>query len=160
MDSKTRLIATPLVAVLAAGLIAVGCGGDDETTTTTSFSTPSATATGPSGASGPSGDLASQVNQICREVDEDAVGVVAGLDTSTPQAQREYVDAVAPIIQAALDQMSALPGVEDDAQITAFIEASQDALDRLELDPTLIEDPSLEREVDRAATEAGLKDCD
>ena len=64
---------------LAAGLIATGCGGDDDETTTTSSTTAAVGATGATGATGASGgeplseeEFVKQGNAICGE-SEDAI---------------------------------------------------------------------------------------
>ncbi|MGI8460165.1 MAG: hypothetical protein ACR2OC_00810 [Solirubrobacterales bacterium] len=156
-----------IAAVFVVATIGAGCGGDDETTTST---TSSSITTGTSGASGASGTADSTVlaaaNEICESTDkavDEAIAAIPGGAPSGPPTgkQAEQVaDALTPVVEDALDQISAVPGAEDDPGITEFLDAIQSDLDAVNSDPEAAfsgDDPFTA--TNDAATEAGLDEC-
>ncbi len=151
-----------VVPILAVGLIAAGCGGDDDETTssTTSTTTGASGATGATGAGGDS-DVVAQVNALCKSTDKDINAAFRdnlGSGEPSPDELDAAAKAVAPVINDALDQMRAVDGAEDDEGVSAFIDAAQSDVDKLESDPTSL-GPDSFAAADKAAEEAGLTDC-
>lgn len=164
-----------LVAVLAMGLIAAGCGDDDEPTTTTT--TTEAAATGASGASGTSGpknvsperaELIQQADEICGESDDEIEAAAEERFGDTkkepPVAEQEAFisETVVPNIQGQLDQLRELDPPEEDAeQWNGLLDDLEQAIGEVEADPSAVtggEDGPFE-DVNRQAAEFGLKVC-
>src|SRR5688572_1624400 len=112
--SKTlSLLAATSVLALA------GCGGDDETTTSTTA--------GVSGATGVSGtplteeEFVSQANEICAEANS-AVEELGGPTSTSPEALGEYARAIIEIAEPLLEQFEALVPPEDlQADFDAYV---------------------------------------
>ena len=126
-SSLNKRLPFVLAAVLAAALIAAGCGDDDETTSSTTSSTGASGASGATGAGGDS-DVVAQVNQTCEETDkeiDDAFEQNIPSGEPSPADLEKAAKAVVPVINDALDQMRAVDGAEDDPGVSAFIDAAQ-----------------------------------
>jgi hypothetical protein len=141
----------PLLACLAiaAALIAAGCGDDDddETTATTALTEQ---------------EFQTQANQICAQGNQavQQAGQQLGQNPTQEQFEAFVNDVLVPNIQGQLDDIGALAAPEAiAADVDAVLADAQEALDRLEADPSLIQDPNLFADVDRQLTELGLADC-
>ena len=167
-----RKLTLLLVAVLALGLVAAGCGGDDDETTSTTSSTTTTGTSGASGATGAGGSperaaLIEEADAICtagdKEIDE-AAKEAFGDSQQEPSAsdQEAFVeDTVVPNIQDQLDQLSDLDPPEADAdEFQGIIDDAQSALDELADDPSVLtsgDDPFAE--VNQRAQAFGLSAC-
>jgi hypothetical protein len=165
-----------LVIALCAALIGVGCGGDDDETTTATTTTG---ATGATGATGESGggllpdDFAAQADAICREgdakIDSEAQKFFGNSQQEPkPADQEDFVtDAVVPGIQDQIDQLSALDEPDEGAEEwSTFLADAQTALDQVEKDPSLLTDQFSDQnaedpfaDVETQAQELGLVAC-
>jgi hypothetical protein len=158
------------VLVMAAGLIAAGCGGDDDDeTTTVSSTTTTEGATGATGAevSEERAALIEEADAICaagdEEIDAEAQDVFGNSNEEPPAAEQEAFveDTVIPNVQDQLDQLSELDPPEEDAEeFQSIIDNAQAALDELADDPSTFvggEDPFAD--VNQQAQEFGLTAC-
>jgi len=171
----TRIM-TMLALVLAAGLIAAGCGGDDDETTTTSSTTTAAGATGATGATGAGtgeplsqDEFITQADKACaaadKAIDEAAGETFSGGGQPSKQEQEQFVtDSVVPSFEDTIEDIKALtPPEGDEDQINEFLDAAEQALTEIEDDPGSIteeggpDDPFAE--VNELAADYGLKDC-
>lgn len=154
----------PLVGLIA-GLILVGCGGGDDSTTT-------AGASGTSGAQGAAlskSEFLAQGNAICEKGDKEINAAASKIFTqgqAPSQADQEkfVTDTVIPNIQGQIDGLSALsPPSGDEDQVQAIIDAAQSALDQIKSDPSLITDQSGGSdpfaEANKLASAYGLDKC-
>lgn len=147
-DNLLRKLPALAALVLATGLIAAGCGGDDDETTTTTSTTSSTGATGASGASGEAGSGAvAEINEICKETDPD----IDAAFRKSPEAGIKEIESV-------LEQIGDVEGAEDDPAIATFISTAETDLATLETDPSSL-GPESFAATDEAADEAGLTDC-
>jgi hypothetical protein len=161
-----------IAAVLASGLIAAGCGDDEEDTTTTATTTEETGTTGTTGATGAAevtdrASLIEAADAICaagdEEIDAAAQETFGDAQEEPPAAALEafVTETVIPNIQDQLDQLRELePPAEDAGEFTAVIDEAQTALDELESDPSAFvagDDPFAD--ANRAAQEFGLEDC-
>jgi hypothetical protein len=156
-----------LAAVLAAGLIAVGCGGDDDEDTTAAATTTGATgATGAAGGVPPSkSEFIRQADQICKQGDQEIDQAAQQLGPGRPsdeQLEQFATETLVPGIQGQIDDIRALtPPPRDEQQITEFLDSAQDALDQLEQDPSLLlrESGDPFKETTQLARDYGFEDC-
>jgi hypothetical protein len=170
-----KRIAALALAVLALGLVAAGCGGDDDETT--SSTTSSTTTTGTSGASGASGAadvsperaaLIKEADAICKAGDDEIDAAAQELygDQQPSQADQEKFieDTVVPNIQDQLDQLAQLDPPEADAEeFQGIIDDAQAALDEIANDPAAyIESEGADspfEDVNQRAQAFGLSSC-
>jgi len=164
---KKRLLVAATLA-LAAGSIAAGCGGGDDTTVSG--------ASGPSGATGAQGSLTKDAflakgNAICKKGNQalnqagqeffNSLGLSKGQKPSSDQIQQFATDTAIPKIQAQIDAIEALPAPSgDEDQVTAITDAAQQAVDKLKQDPSLLEgnnDPFAD--ANQLAKQYGLNEC-
>lgn len=152
---------TILAATLAAGLLAAGCGGDDEETTTTTTTTTGATgASGASGASGEQGqaaggglledEFAQDMNDICEagneEIDAEAKEVFGDAKPSDADQKAFVADTLIPSIEGQIEDIRDLGEPEEGAEeLDTVLADGEDALGELEDDPAILttkgEDP-------------------
>jgi hypothetical protein len=141
-----------LALVLACGLVAAGCGSDDD--------------------SGDSGDTAgealtqeefvTQGNAICaagnKEIDAGASGLG---DQPTEEQLNAFVgDTLVPSVTGQIDDIRALEPPEDiSAQVTTFLDDAETALGELEADPSLLTSGDPFADVNTQATAIGLTEC-
>ena len=123
---RSRLLA--LLGVLAV-TVAVGCGDDDEESTTEAAPTKEG--------------FIAEADQICTEGDEEisqAEQEVLGQGRPSPQEQEEFLTGtVVPSIQDQIDGIRGLtPPEGDEQQIAEFLDTAQSALDEVEQNPELI----------------------
>lgn len=158
-----------LAVLLTFGLLAAGCGGDDETTS----STTTAEATGASGASGASGeagatgllpaDFAAEANAICKAGDAELDKAFSGLGQNPTNSQIEDLatDEFVPNVQGQIDGIRALGEPDEGAdELTTFLDDAQTALDDVSSDPSLIaqgDDPFAD--VGKQADALGMTEC-
>ena len=157
-----KTAAVLLIAVASTALVAAGCGGDDEETTTSTSTTSTTAATGATGAAGPESAVATEVNEICKDTNKEIDSAFesafsAGGEPSSQDLQKA-ADAVVPVINDVLDQMRAVDGAEDDPGVSNFIDTAQEDVDALEDDPASL-GPESFAAADKAADEAGLTAC-
>jgi hypothetical protein len=127
---------TLLTALLAVGVIATGCGDDDEETTAGATG-----ATGATGAGGPAptkDEFIAEADRLCQraedELDQEFEG---GAPISPPDLAR---DVIVPMQQELIDDLRALtPPADDESQIEAILNRLQTGVDQLEDDPALFE---------------------
>jgi hypothetical protein len=167
----TRRITILAIAVLALGLVATGCGGDDDETTTSTTATTTAPATGATGATGADvsperAELIEEADAICaegdKEIDAVAEETFANGEPSAADQEAFIEDTVVPNIQDQLDQLSELdPPAEDAEEFQSIIDNAQSALDELANDPSALsgqgDDPFAD--VNEQAQEFGLRAC-
>jgi hypothetical protein len=161
--------------VLAAVLIAAGCGDGDDETTTAATTTPTTTTAGATGATGATGEPLSkdefitQADGICetgdQEIDAEAQEFFPQGGNPGAAEEEEFVsEVVVPNIQEQLDGIGALtPPEGDENEVKAILDAAQQAVDQLEEDPSALSgggsggDPFAE--ANRLAQDYGLKAC-
>ena len=139
--------------MLAAGLIAAGCGDDDDETTTATTTT-SAGATGATGATGAGtgeplskDEFISQGDEICAEADKE-------LDRNTPP------DEVADNIQGQIDGLKALtPPEGDEEQITQILDDAQEAVDSIKETGSFQEGGQQLEQAGQELQDYGFKEC-
>ena len=161
---------TVLVALaLAAGLIAAGCGDDDDETTTAAATTTETGATGATGAATgeplAKAEFVEQADQICAAGDKKINAAPGpGQNPSDEDFEQFTTETLVPEIQAQIDGIRALtPPEGDEDEVTAILDAAQDAVDQLEQDPGVIleegagNDPF--EEANQLAKDYGLKEC-
>jgi hypothetical protein len=163
-EIELRNRALILFSLLAAGLalVVAGCGGDDETSTSTSI----VGATGTGGVTLTKEEFLAQANSICKQgskaIDQAAEGLFSGQQPTDAEIE-QFAQILVPGIQAQIDAVRALPAPEGDEEtITTFLDESQSALDQVEADPPLLAasgDASPFTESNRLATEYGLTEC-
>jgi hypothetical protein len=126
-----------ILGALAAGLIAAGCGSDDNNDKQ-SFGTSVGSA---STASLSKAEFVSQANAICQTSNQelDQAGQALG-QNPTPEELNSFVtDNVVPTIQKQLDAIRSLGAPAGDEQtVNAILAAADTGLQNLEADPTLI----------------------
>ena len=135
-----RKLICVLAACMAVGLIAAGCGGDDETTTT------SAGASGASGATGEQGALTKaaflkQGNAICAKGNKELDSAFNSLGKNASQADQEKVvtDTVVPNIQGQIDDIDAFtPPKGDEGEVQSIVDSAEAALGKIKADPSLL----------------------
>jgi hypothetical protein len=144
------------LAIAALALVAAGCGGDDDEGDT-----------GASGATGVSGtplshaEFVSQADAICKQGGNeiDQAGRALGDQPSQPEVEAFVTDTLVPGIQDQIDQVAALTPPEDEQdQIQEFIQTSQDDLDALEADPSLLQGKPF-ADANQMAEDIGLREC-
>jgi hypothetical protein len=164
-------ISTLLSLVLAAGLIAAGCGDDDEETTTAATTTTTqAGATGPTGASGEplsKAEFIEEADAICKagdkEIDAAADQLFSG-GANPGQAEEEafITQTLVPGVQQQVDGIRALtPPEGDEEEVQAILDAAQQAIDELEADPEAFFEQGGDpfAEANQLAQEYGLQVC-
>jgi hypothetical protein len=133
-----------LATVLAAGLIAAGCGGDDDDDTAAATPTP--------GGEPPSkSEFIQEADAICSEGDQEIDQAAEQLGPGRPSDQeleQFTTGTLVPGIQQQIDDLRALtPPAGDEEEISQFLDSAQQALDELEQDPALLlsgDDPFVE----------------
>lgn len=143
-----------LAVLLTFGLLAAGCGGDDETTSS-STSTTAAGASGASGASGETGeapgggllpdDFAADANAICvagnQEIDAAGAELFGGSSQEPSQADQEKFvnDVLIPSIREQIDALRGLGDPDEGAEeLSAVLDDAESALQEIEDDPSLL----------------------
>jgi hypothetical protein len=162
-----------LAGALAAGLIAAGCGGDDDETTTAA-TTPETGATGATGAAGgeplSKQEFIAQADEICREgdrqIDQEAEEFFGDLEQDPGAAElEEFATAtVIPNIQQQIDDLRSLtPPEGDEDEVSAILDAAQEGVDEIEADPAILDEGpdagGAFAEANRLAQGYGLKEC-
>lgn len=149
---KVTRVAIVALASLAVGAVAVaGCGGDDETSSTTAAISKE--------------DFLTQGNQICAEgnkkFDEGLKQLQGegGNEPSEADIEQFATDSAVPIIQEQIDQLRALgiPSGDED-QVNAFLDSAQSDNDKLEADPSLLTS-NLFADTNKLAHQYGLTEC-
>ena len=160
MRGRAAALGAVLMAVAAIG---AGCGEDEPAATTTAAEDGGAT-----GAVGPQSEFAARADEICaageREDDATAREAFAGLEDGeepTPAQLAGYVEAVAPSIQAQIDEVAALePPQGEEGKARAFVARANAELRALERDPSqLASDANPFAESRQLAQELGITEC-
>lgn len=148
-----------IVGALAAGLIAAGCGSDDNDDKQ-SFGTSVGSA---STASLSKADFVSQANSICKTANQelDQAGQALGQNPTPEELESFVADNVTPTIQTELDAIRALGAPTGDEQtVDAILTAADAALQQVAADPSLLTsggDPFAE--ANQLADDYGLTVC-
>jgi hypothetical protein len=163
---KKRLLAATTLA-LAAGSIAAGCGGGDDTTTVSGASG----ATGAQGAPLTKDAFLAKGNAICKKGNQElnqagkqffqSLGLSKNEQPSSDQIQQFATQTVIPKVEAQIDGIDALPAPSgDEAQVQALVDAARQDLDKIKQDPSLLEgnnDPFAD--ANKLAKQYGLDEC-
>jgi hypothetical protein len=163
----TRITALPAL-VLAAGLIAAGCGDDEDDTTaaTPSSARTTAGATGATGEPLSKEEFIAEADAICQAGDDevDAAGQDFFREGGSPGKAEEkafILQVVVPNVQKQLDQIAELtPPEGDEDEVQAILESAQQGIDKIEKDPSLL--GTAENPLDegtKLAAEYGLEVC-
>jgi hypothetical protein len=159
---KTLMV---LVAVgVGAALVAAGCGGNDDDDTSATTATTGAAGDEPLSKE----QFILSADQICARGDQEiekAAGEVfqQGQQPSREEQEQFITDTVLPNVQQQIDGIRALPAPEgDEDQVTAILDAAQEAIDTGEADPAALtgqgaDDPFAE--ANKLAEDYGLKSC-
>jgi hypothetical protein len=147
-----------ILGALAAGLIAAGCGSDDNNDKQ-SFGTSVGSA---STASLTKADFVTQANAICKTANQelDQAGQALG-QSPTPEELDSFVtDNVTPTIQTELDAIRALGAPAGDEQtVNAILAAADSGLQSLQADPSLLTNGDPFGEANQLADDYGLTVC-
>jgi hypothetical protein len=142
-----------LAVALAAGVVAAGCGGDDDDG---------------DGEALTKVEFISQADAICaegdREIDQAGREAFGDQRPSEQEIEQFATDTVAPNIQNQIDGIRALtPPEGDEQQVAEILDAAQNGIDEIEQDPSLLnQGPDAGgafTEANNLATEYGLTDC-
>lgn len=126
-----------IVGALAAGLIAAGCGSDDNTDKQ-SFGTSVGSA---STSSLSKAEFIAQAGAICESSNQqlNQAGQALGPNPTPEEVDSFVSDNLVPSIQQQIDDIGALGAPAGDEQtVTAILDAADSALQQIEADPTLI----------------------
>jgi hypothetical protein len=160
----TRIAKVLTLAIASLALVAVGCGGGDDSTTT---DTGTSGATGASGAPLTKEAFITQADAICK-ASGDAIGKQANQVFSGQQPSQAEVDqfaneVVVPGLREQLDGIRALtPPEGDEDQINAILDAVDEATNQVEADPSLLQasdNEGLFAQANQLAQDYGLKEC-
>jgi hypothetical protein len=147
-----------ILGALAAGLIAAGCGSDDNNDKQ-SFGTSVGSA---STASLTKADFVTQANAICKTANQelDQAGQALG-QSPTPEELDSFVtDNVTPTIQTELDAIRGLGAPAGDEQtVNAILAAADSGLQSLQADPSLLTGGDPFGEANQLADDYGLTVC-
>ena len=159
-------LAVPLAAMVAGLIVLAGCGGGDDTSST------SAGASGTSGEQGASltkSEFLAQGNAICENGNQEiqAAGKKLFTQSQPPSAAEQEkfaTDTLIPSIQEQIDGIKALtPPAGDEDQVNAITDAAQSALDKAKADPALLTDQGGQSdpfaEANKLANAYGLDKC-
>ena len=116
------------VAAIAVGMLAAGCGGDDDETTTAAPSKQ---------------EFIKQADAICakgdKELDQAGRETFGKGQPSKQEIEQFATDTLVPNIQGQIDGVRALtPPEGDDEEVSAFLDAAQQGVDKVEQDPSAI----------------------
>ena len=160
---RKQRLSVAWIAIVAAGLIAGGCGDDDD----------EAPRTTTSGATGPVGSISTdqwttQADRICAEGDRAQQQAATQRFGGEPPGQAELEEfgstVVVPNLQVQHDAIASLPKPEADAErIDRFLGALQEGIDAIADDPGLLVQgtdsvPAIQ-EATELAEELDLTDC-
>jgi hypothetical protein len=163
----TRITAL-LALALAAGLIAAGCGDDDDETTTAATTTTETGATGATGAATgeplSQDEFITQADQICadgdKEIDQQAQETFGQGEPSDQEVEQFASETVVPNIQRQIDGIGALtPPEGDEDEVSAILDAAQEALDEIEQDPSSLQSGNPFKQANQLAQDYGLTEC-
>ena len=161
---KNRLL-IPFAILAALGAIAVaGCGGDDETTEST---TAVSGTSGVVGAALTEDEFVSQANAICKagdkEVNQAGNELFGGQQPTEAQIEQFAKDILVPSVQGQIDAIRALAPPEDIAgDVTTFLDDAEAALGEIAADPSLLQASDNEgpfADVNEQADALGLTEC-
>lgn len=136
--------------ILATGLLAAGCGGDDETETAAPLS---------------KSEFVVQADAICAAGNKEIDQAFSELSQDSSQAEFDQVvtETVIPSISGQIDDLRALGAPEgDEDQINAALDSAQEATDKAEEDPSILNDPQGEdpyTEAEQQLREYGITKC-
>lgn len=161
-------ITTLLGLALAAGLLAAGCGDDDDDTTTAATTT--TTEAGATGATGAAtgepltkAEFIKQADAACTAGDKRIDAAFRDLGSGQPSDQeieQVVTDTVVPEIQGEIDAIRALtPPEGDEDEVSAILDAAQEALDEIEQDPSSLQSGNPFKEANQLGQDYGLKVC-
>jgi hypothetical protein len=134
------------IALLAAGLLAAGCGGGDDDLTKAEF--------------------VNQADAICKkgnqEIDKAAKQVFTSKQAPSKAQFEKFVnDTLIPNTQSQIDQVRDLnPPSADEDQVNVLLDEAQAGLDKVKQDPTVLEgkvDPL--KKANQLAKDYGLTEC-
>jgi hypothetical protein len=160
-----RLRTSWLVALAVTAVVAVGCGDDDEETTTAA--TGEETSTAATGEPSTKEEFIAQADQICAEGDQQidaAAGETFTEGDPTPEEEEQFItETVLPNIQGQIDSLRALtPPEGDEKEVGEILDAAQAGIDETEEDPTSLtqegEGDDAFAEASRLAADYGLED--
>jgi len=140
-----------VIAALALGGIAAGCGSssDDSTTSTTAAAISKA-------------DFLAKGNQICKQGNDaiNTAGNQLGNSVNEQQLEDFASSTVVPNVQKQIDGIKALGApAGQEAQVNAMLAAAQSGVDELKSDPSKIKDDSLFKDANQKANAVGLTEC-
>ncbi len=142
-----------LVAVMATGLIAAGCGGDDDDA-------------GDGGDALSKTEYVAQGNAICEagnaETDAAAEELFQGSEPTEAEISSFATDTLVPNIQGQIDDLRALPAPEgDEDTLTGIYDEAELALQDINEDPTLIQGQGSDpfAEINTKLKDYGLTAC-
>lgn len=147
-----------ILGALAAGLLAAGCGSDDNSDKQ-SFGTSVGSA---STASLSKADFVTQANAVCKTANQelDQAGQALGQNPTPEELDSFVTDNVTPTIQTELDAIRALGAPAGDEQtVNAILAAADSGLQRLQADPSLLTTGDPFGEANQLADDYGLTVC-
>jgi hypothetical protein len=154
-----RYLILMLGCVVAAGLIAAGCGSDNNGNDDSSSST-SGTGTDTT-ASLSKAQWIEQADAICKQSNDTIQAGSPGNGATADEVDAFVTDTVIPAVQSQLDDIRALGDPTEEAdQAKAIVDEAQTALDQLKADPTSLrqgQDAFADANADAKAF--GMKEC-
>jgi len=131
MSTKITLL---VAAAIATGLLAAGCGGDDNDsgTTTSSLTKP---------------EFVAKANAICKngndQINQEGNATFSKGKPTQADEEKFATDTIIPNVQKQIDDIEALGApAGDEAQVKAITDSAQKDLDAAKSDPTLFTDAS------------------
>jgi hypothetical protein len=129
-------------------LFAAGCGGDDDSSSDEPAPTKAA--------------YIADADAICEAGQSDFEAIVKDLpnDIEAPESQAAISDEIVPLYRDQIEQLRALTPPEGDEEATARIyDAVEEAVDKVEEDPSALDEVVTFEEANTLATDYGLEVC-
>ncbi|MDQ2700779.1 MAG: hypothetical protein M3Y23_05560 [Actinomycetota bacterium] len=144
-----KRLLTLLAALLSAGaLVAAGCGGDDDSSSDEPAPTQAA--------------YIEEADAICAEDQTELQEITADLpnDIEAPESQAAISDEILPLYQDQVGELRDITPPEGDEDTTAAIyDSVEEALAKIEEDPSALGDAATFEEANTLATDYGLTVC-
>ncbi len=144
---KKKLL-TSVALLSVAALFAAGCGGDAGSSSDEPAPTKAAYIT--------------DADAICKAGQSDFEAIVKDLpnDIEAPESQAAISDEIVPLYRDQIEQLRALTPPEGDEEATARIyDAVEEAVDKVEEDPSALDEVVTFEEANTLATDYGLEVC-
>jgi hypothetical protein len=137
------------VSALAAGLIAAGCGDDDDESSDTGTDPPELTQE----------EFVAEANQICKTGNAELAEGPQDAKPGSPEFNAFITDTLVPNIQGQIDDIRALGIPEESESLNATLDEAELIVQDIQEDPSSIVDGDPFAPIDQDLTDAGLTEC-